>query len=45
MLLTLLVLFLISCNAQYKRNYSSWEDKMKREEMKKHNEKINQTKK
>ena len=45
MLLMLLILFFIGCNIRYKRNYKDWEYRMSKEEMKKHNEKINQTKK
>ena len=41
MLLMLLILFLVGCNVRYKRNYSSWEYRMSKEEMKK----TNQTKK
>ena len=35
MLLMLLILFLISCNVRYKRNYKDWEYRMSKEEMKK----------
>ena len=45
MLLMLLILFLVGCNVRYKRNYKDWEYRMSKEEMKKHNEKTNQTKK
>ena len=40
-LLMLLILFFISCNVRYKRNYKDWEYRMSKEEMKK----INQIKK
>ena len=40
-LLMLLILFFISCNVRYKRNYKDWEYRMSKEEMKK----TNQTKK
>jgi len=45
MLLTIIILFFISCNVKYNRNYRDWEYKMSREEMKRHNEKIQQLKK
>ena len=45
MLLTLIIIFFIGCNVKYKRNYRDWENRMNREEMKKHNEKIQQLKK
>lgn len=45
MLLTIIILFFIGCNTQYKRNYRDWENKMSREEMKRHNEKNQQLKK
>ena len=41
----LLILFLVGCNVKYKRNFKDWEYRMSKEEMKKHNEKTNQTKK
>ena len=44
-LIILLILLFVSCNAKYKRNYRDWENKMSREEMKRHNEKIQQLKK
>jgi hypothetical protein len=45
MLLTIIILFFIGCNVKYKRNYRDWENRMNKEEMKKHNEKIQQLKK
>lgn len=44
-LIILLILLFVACNTRYKRNYRDWENRMNREEMKRHNEKIQQLKK